>query len=149
MITTKVRAVSTSTGKRKKCYQEGLHKGFKLLEKTFFLIRESCFHAAPILKVSAGRVSHAYKRTAHTQWLPKKFCPREGPDSKHQPHPPLWALKTLSVFEGIRLLIIGHTWDSTFHDRPLKDLLGELRLIVILICHRDHYLHRVFDWDPV
>lgn len=54
-----------------------------------------------------------------------------------------------SVFLSIQLLVIGHTWKSTFHDRSFEDLLGELRLVVILIRHCDHDLHGVFNCIPI
>ena len=46
---------------------------------------------------------------------------------------------------GVELLVAGHTWKSAFQDRPLEDLLGELGLVVILVGHCDHDLHRLFN----
>lgn len=65
------------------------------------------------------------------------------------PAPTLGGAKNLSVLMGVDLLVDGHTWKSALHDRPSEDLLGELRLVVILISHGDHNLHRLLDCLPV
>lgn len=57
--------------------------------------------------------------------------------------------KESNVFLGIGLLFFGPTWQSTFHDRSLKDILGELRPVVILICHCDYNLHWVLNSIPI
>ena len=65
------------------------------------------------------------------------------------PAPTLGGAKNLSVLMGVDLLVAGRTWKSALHDRPLEDRLGELRLVVILISHGDHNLHRLLDCLPV
>lgn len=65
------------------------------------------------------------------------------------PAPTLGGAKHLSLLMGVDLLVAGRTWKSALHDRPFEDLLGELRLVVILIGHSDHNLHRLLDCLPV
>ena len=80
--------------------------------------------------------------------FPKRFCAYEGPDPKCQPQhleKGGGVQRIQIVLVGVELLVAGQTWKSAFQDRPLEDLLGELGLVVVLVGHRDHNLHRLLN----